>query len=29
MSRTSLCDYRDRYIPASESMTITGAGDND
>ena len=29
MLRTGLCDYNDVYILVSETITITGAGDND
>ena len=29
MLRSSLCDYSDSYILASDITTITGAGDND
>ena len=29
MSRTSLCDYSDAYIPASGTITIAGAENDD
>ena len=29
MLRSSLCDYADAYILVMETITVTGAGDND
>ena len=29
MLKSSLCDYSDRYILVSRTITITGQGDND